>query len=161
MRGLIANAPSEEPVVPEPVLMDVETMQALIEPQTIKLQSNGVVQPARQVSLVPQVAGRVNYVLADLTAGSKVKQGQVLVKVESADFELAVQQEQARVKQAELNLHIEEERVEAAQREWGIAWSGRKPQLWQRESHSWPMPRSHWKLHKPVSKELSLRLVEQ
>ena len=134
MRGLIANAPSEDPVVPEPVLMDVETMLASIEPQTIQLQSNGVVQPASQVSLVPQVAGRVIFVLEDLTAGSKVKKGQVLVKIESADFELAVQQEQARVKQAELNLHIEDERVEAAQREWELlGHSGEAPALAARE----------------------------
>ena len=72
--------------------------------------------------------------LEDLTAGSKVKQGQVLVRVEAADFELGVQQEQARVKQAELNLHIEEERVEAAQREWELlGHSGAAPALAARE----------------------------
>jgi RND family efflux transporter MFP subunit len=65
---------------------------------------NGTLAAEEQVDLSMKVAGRILQIFVDL--GSKVRQGQPLIKLEPADFELRVRQAEAAYEQARVRLGL-------------------------------------------------------
>lgn len=62
--------------------------------------SQGEVMPKQQVEVKSQVEGRIVYLSPNLVTGGRVKQGQVLLKIDNSDYALQVIQREARVAQA-------------------------------------------------------------
>lgn len=60
---------------------------------------NGTVVPRAEVDLAPQVGGRVEWVSPSLQSGGQFAAGEVLVRIEEADFVNAVEQARAQVAQ--------------------------------------------------------------
>lgn len=60
---------------------------------------NGTVVPRAEVDLAPQVGGRVEWVSPSLQSGGQFAAGEVLVRIEEADFANAVEQARAQVAQ--------------------------------------------------------------
>ncbi len=130
MGALINSAESEQRVDVVPPPLQVEIIEAVQSEQVVKVYVSGVVQPSHQVNLVPQVQGKVVYVADGLRAGRRFRKGEVIAKVEQADYKLAVAGEHSRVEQAKLNLTIEKERELDAQREWELLGNeGDAPEL--------------------------------
>ena len=137
MVGLIQSGEAEQRVDVVPPPLQVEVIQAEESEQMVKVYASGVVQPSHQVNLVPQVQGKVVYTAGDLRAGRRFDKGDVIAKIEQADYKLAVSQERSRVEQAKLALTMEKERELDAQREWELLGNtgdapelaSRKPQL--------------------------------
>jgi RND family efflux transporter MFP subunit len=98
----------------------VEVMEVSPESARAVVLTTGVAVPARSVTVIPQVSGRVSYRSATLVPGGRLTQGAVLARIESRDYELALQQEQSRVRAAELDLEVERGRQGVAQREWEL-----------------------------------------
>ena len=115
---LFATAPVQEKVTPRTEAPVVEV--APIEPATsaVTAEAFGTVVPAREVHLAPQVSGRVVEVSPDLVPGGFVREGDLLLKVEAADYELAVAQARAALDQTQADLALEEGRRLVAEREW-------------------------------------------
>ncbi len=66
--------------------------------------AQGEVRPRREIIVAPQISGRISYVSPDFIDGGFIKQGQLLVRVEAADYELAVVRAQSGVASAEQRL---------------------------------------------------------
>lgn len=137
MGALINSADSEQRVDVIPPPLQVEVIEATQSQQLVKVYASGVVQPSHQVNLVPQVQGKVVYVVDGLRPGQRLKKGTIIAKIEQREYQLAVAGERSRVEQAKLNLTIEAERELDAQREWELLGNegeapelaSRKPQL--------------------------------
>jgi multidrug efflux system membrane fusion protein len=94
----------------------------------LKVFSQGTVRPRTQSSLVAQVSGEVVYAAPSWADGGFFKEGELLLRMERRDHELALARAQAQVAQAELILSRETEEAEVARREWNaIAGSGAEP----------------------------------
>jgi len=78
----------------------VETVAALRGARQISIESHGTVRPRYESTLVPQVQGRVEWAHENLVAGGGFQEGDELLRIERADYELAVQRAQAQVAQA-------------------------------------------------------------
>lgn len=96
----------------------------------------GEVRPQREIVVAPQIAGRIAYVSPDFIDGGFIQRGQVLVRLETADYELAVVRAQSGVASAEQRLAREQAEAEIAQQDLinlGISDSSplarREPQL--------------------------------
>ena len=134
---LVAMRQKEKPVPVQSKPLDVEVMTA--EPQSIPItiRTTGTVRPAQQITITPQVGGKIESIPANLRPGGRFIQGDVIAQIESVDYKLALEAEKSRLKQAELELQLEQERKEAAQREWELlgkpgspsSLALRKPQL--------------------------------
>ena len=124
---MVKNAASEkrEDIEVAPLVVEVAKAQPKI--MTTVIRSTGVVQPSKQVSIIPQVGGRIVSMAEGLSAGSRFEEGAVLAKIESEDYKYNVIAERSRVAQAELNLSLEEERQEAAKREWKVLGHKEEP----------------------------------
>ena len=137
MSALISSAGVEQRSEVAPVELNVKVYRVRGQAETVEVYSTGTVQPAQQVSIIPQVSGAVVSIADGLQAGRRFKKGDVIAQIERTDYRLVVEQELSRVEQAELNLKIEEERQQGAQREWTLLnkegeapeLASRKPQL--------------------------------
>lgn len=98
--------------------------------------AQGEVRPQREIVVAPQIAGRISYVSPDFLDGGFIRKGQVLVRLEVADYELAVVRAQSGVASAEQRLAREQAEAEIARQDLinlGITDSSplarREPQL--------------------------------
>lgn len=60
------------------------------ESLTLSVEAQGEVRPKREIVVAPQISGRVSFVSPDFTDGGFITRGQVLVRLEAADYELGV-----------------------------------------------------------------------
>ena len=119
-RGLIMTKPEAKrrPVsIAAPLVEYVE-----VSPQSteITIDTTGTVIPAREVSLQSQVSGVVVWANANLVPGALVKAGDVLVRIDPRDYELAVNQQRVSLTKAQVELETEQGRAEVARREWEL-----------------------------------------
>lgn len=79
---------------------------------------SGTVRPSAEVDVAPQVAGRVSWVNPAFQGGGRVRAGQVLFRVDPADFENRVEQAKAEVAAQQVALLQAEEEARIAREEY-------------------------------------------
>jgi RND family efflux transporter MFP subunit len=104
---LIDTSPQAKPRPPEPTAALVEVIPVSYSPQRAVIQAMGEVIPARQIDLKPQVSGEVIAISENLLPGGLFRSGQTILKIDPADYELAVSQLSSEVVQAESDLEVE------------------------------------------------------
>jgi membrane fusion protein, multidrug efflux system len=133
---MIAARPAVETRPPEAVAPLVRVIT--VEPTAVDVvvRSQGTVVPRSETALLPEITGRVVQVSPSLLPGGFFETGELLVRLESRDYELAVVSARAQVAQATARLHVEEEEAAVARREWSVLGRGeaaplvlREPQL--------------------------------
>jgi RND family efflux transporter MFP subunit len=82
--------------------------------------ADGIVMPAQQVSLRPQVTGQIVELSDDVVPGGIVKAGQNLMRIDHRDYEILVQQRQYDVARAEKDLKVELGNQAVAQQEYEL-----------------------------------------
>lgn len=125
--GLVGIAPRTEAFVPERSFPVVRTQAVESEAVRAVVMANGITSPDREVTVLPEVTGRVVAVSDALVPGGRVRTGDVLVRIEARDYELAVEQQRGQVRSAELELELEIARQETALEEWKILGDGGEP----------------------------------
>lgn len=119
-RHLIKTRPRterREVVTPPPL---VRTMTAGLTNHRLRIPALGTVVPSREVQLAPEVSGRVVEVHPQLVEGGRVSAGEVLLRIDPRDYELAVIEAEARLEKAKLELETERGRQSIARREWDV-----------------------------------------
>jgi RND family efflux transporter MFP subunit len=123
MRALtVSKPPLKKHKRPAAVPM-VRTLKVQTGPQAIRIQGEGTVRPLREINLVPQVGGKVLHVSSALVNGGEFKKGDILLRVDPTDYELAVTLAQANIKDGESLLELAKEEAAAAQEEWRLLYS--------------------------------------
>jgi RND family efflux transporter MFP subunit len=107
----------EKPPVPLPV---VQTMQVNTGKKTVIIRGEGTVRPLRQINLVPQVGGEIIFISDALVNGGSFRKGDILLRIEPVDYELAVKLAEAAISDGESLFEIAEEEAAAAKEEWRI-----------------------------------------
>ncbi len=72
----------------------------------VVVEATGIVTPARQIEVIPEVAGRIVGMSKKAIPGGRFKKGEVIARIDPRDYELAIDQEQSRVRQAQLELSL-------------------------------------------------------
>ena len=85
---------------------------------TYQIQSQGTALPRTTIRLVIEVSGKVISVSDKLDAGQIFKKNDVLLTIDSRDYELTLAQAEATVAQADLRLQMEENEAAVVRREW-------------------------------------------
>jgi len=97
-----------------------------VQPQA-PVQVMGTVRPVQELQLYPRVRGEVLRVQPRLEVGGLPRKGQELLRVDPADYRLAVQQAGASLAQAEAQLRLERGRAVVAERELEMVGAGGAP----------------------------------
>jgi RND family efflux transporter MFP subunit len=98
---IVATAPSVEYKEPERAVQTVRTIPGQATTLRHRVRTQGTVAPRTEADLVPEVSGRVVWLSPSFAPGGFFKQGDVLLRIESRDFELAVERQRATLQRAE------------------------------------------------------------
>ena len=99
--ALMATAPQldPEPVVPE--LLTVQVQEVLPKTVRLNVNSQGTVQPSVETQLIPEVSGKIEWTSEGLVAGGYFEQGDELARIETIDYETALERAEAAKLRAE------------------------------------------------------------
>ncbi|MEM8667947.1 MAG: efflux RND transporter periplasmic adaptor subunit [Planctomycetota bacterium] len=95
----------------------VETIIAKRDDYAPRLVVLGTVQPAQEIVLSPRVSGTVIELSPNLVPGGMVKEGDLLLRIDPADFQNALAISQSELQKAEASLEIELARQSLAEKE--------------------------------------------
>ncbi|HSH68850.1 MAG TPA: efflux RND transporter periplasmic adaptor subunit [Deferrisomatales bacterium] len=100
---------------------------ALVEVEPVRFSSHrvtveamGTVVPARVVELHPRVSGEVVWVSGQLAPGGLLRQGEPLLRLDTTDYELALQRLRTDLARAEADLAVEQGNQAIARREFEL-----------------------------------------
>ena len=93
--------PKREAAVEVPVVRAIEVQPG---PVPVRMQSRGIVSPRRTIDLVTEVSGRVTWVDPGFLLGEEVREGQLLLRIDPIDYEVAVSDAEAALASARLSL---------------------------------------------------------
>lgn len=134
--GMIAARPGAESKEPSAIAQPVEVIAAQPREVAAIVSATGGVDPSRQVSLAPEVSGKVVFVDERLRPGGTFSKGDTLLRVDARDYRAQLAADEARLAQAQLELALEEKRQLTAQREWELLGSkGSQDSLALRKPH--------------------------
>ncbi len=84
----------------------------------ILVSGTGSAQSRYEVSITPQIKGRVSELSPQMVAGGTFQKGELLFAIEDVDYQLAIAHAQANLAQAELELLRNENLADLARKEW-------------------------------------------
>ena len=118
------------------VAQKVDVVLVKVGQQQLTVHAQGTVQAQREIDLVSEVAGKVDYVSPEFVAGGFFAANQTLLKINAADYDIAKISADARVAEAAELLATTRGQALQAKREWRDLGSKtanelflRKPQL--------------------------------
>ena len=130
---------SRPPVATQPPRIEppgVRVHEVSLDNVALAVVSQGTVRPRTESQLVSEIAGRVIWVAPSFAEGGFFETGDVLVRIDTFDYEQAIVSARSQLAQARLQLAQEEAEAEVAVREWDELGRGdpreltlRKPQL--------------------------------
>ena len=87
---------------PPPQVPLVQVVDSHTETLPAQIEATGIVEPAKELTLSPEVTGRVTYVSPNLVTGGKVKQGETLIRIDGSAYALQARQQKSQVRRATL-----------------------------------------------------------
>jgi RND family efflux transporter MFP subunit len=118
VQTLIATkpAPEKQDEAPREVSLYVEEVRS--DTVTISVITQGEVQPKTEIDLVPQVSGRIVAMADEFAEGAKFAPGITLIKIDDAEYLLAVIRAEARVAESLTRLEEELATAKIKQEQW-------------------------------------------
>lgn len=98
---IVATAPSVERKEPERAIPTVRTIAGETATLRHRVRTQGTVAPRTEADLVAEVPGRVVWLSPNFAPGGFFAEGDPLIRIETRDFELAVERQRAALKRAE------------------------------------------------------------
>ncbi len=114
------TAPKPKKRKPAVTVPLVRTQVVVRGPQQVVVSAMGTVIPARQISLKPRVAGELVDVHPDFIEGGHLNKGMKILKIDPADYSLAVIRKKSALTEAEYALKVESGYQTVARREWEL-----------------------------------------
>lgn len=109
------NEPDREPEPFEPPAPTVRVVRVKAGDEFLRITSQGTAQPRTQSELIPEVSGRVVWMSPSLVGGGSFKEGEVLLRIDDADYRTALQRAEATLKRAEVESAYAEDELKRLQ----------------------------------------------
>ncbi len=98
------------------MLVDVTSVErGTFRPQITAM---GTVRPEQEIVLSPRVSGEIVSISESFTPGGFVEEGEILLRIDPADYEVNLLQRQSELRQATANLELELGRQDLAKRDY-------------------------------------------
>ncbi len=85
-----------------------------------EITATGTVQPAQEVMLSPQVSGQITYRSPDFVPGERVRKGQLLLRVNPADYQNTLALRESELAQARSDLELEQGQQNIARQDYQL-----------------------------------------
>lgn len=116
----LQTAPKAARVPPPRRAPLVEVVKLEAATRKVTIEAMGVVKPALQINLKPRVNGQIQEVSPEFVPGGYFNHGEVIVKLDPADFDLAVREAQANVDMARSALALEQGQQNIARKDFEL-----------------------------------------
>lgn len=133
---LISIQPKAKKVETPSLITPVEYLVAKAKPTTIRIESEGILQPRIETQFISPVAGQVIEIGENFYPGRFFQKGEVLFKLDDSDYKFQVKNAETNLAQAELAFELEKALSVQAKKDWEKLNLGeandlvlRKPQL--------------------------------
>ncbi len=103
---LAGSKPEREVTAQERLLRTVRAMVVESKRENLLITSQGTVQPRSQSELIPEVSGRVEWMSPSLVGGGSFKAGDVLMRIDSEDYQTALKRSQATADRAQVEMEF-------------------------------------------------------
>lgn len=100
LQMLNANAPKPEKSTEDAAPISVEIAAGEAIERAARVTAQGEVRAKTQAEIAAQISGQVTFVSPLLEAGASVRRGEVLARIEAADYRLAVDRARSQVARA-------------------------------------------------------------
>jgi RND family efflux transporter MFP subunit len=117
---LIDTQPKAKLQKPAPQARLVTVEIAKQTDHTTFVSAMGTVLPAKTITVVPEVSGKIVSIGPEVIPGGLIHKGQELIRIDSRDYETVVKQRQSELAQAQLNLKLEYGSQSVAQQEYKL-----------------------------------------
>jgi RND family efflux transporter MFP subunit len=107
-----------------PPMVEVQRAKKALLPVSIK--ATGTVVPSKEVIIKPQVGGEIIWISSKCAPGKFVEKGDILFKIDSQQYIMAVENQKGQVAKALFELDLEKGRQIVARREWQLVGSQNK-----------------------------------
>jgi len=115
MSGL-KTEPVKVPEKPQGFLVETSTVKAT--ELTLTIESQGTLQPKRQIVLLSEISGKVQSLNEAFIVGGTFNKGDVLVTLDPADYEVSVARAEASLASAQAQLDLEIAKSDQAKKDW-------------------------------------------
>ncbi len=122
-RFIIKTRPQVKRKTPRKMETLVRAVEVLPCSARVKIKAQGQVVAAREITLQARVSGQVVYLHPDFIPGGVISKGEILLKIEDTDYQLALRQQEDTLALAEADLRIEEGSQTVARQEWELITS--------------------------------------
>lgn len=118
--GLYSTSPKTKKKVPERPIPLVETVAVSPGKEKVFIEAFGTVIPAQRITLQSEVEGRIIDQNPELIPGGLIKQDDMVIQVNPADYELRIKEYTAELEEAMFELELEQGRQVIASQEWKL-----------------------------------------
>lgn len=98
---LFATSPETPTARPQPAVPLVRTIAVETRSVQLRIATHGTVAPRTESDLVPEISGRVVWVSPALVSGGFFEEGDALLRIEKADYEVALERARAQLARTE------------------------------------------------------------
>lgn len=116
--GMLRMREQPEQTTPTETVVLVETMALSPVDTRISVQSQGTVEARTRTSLVTEVSGKISEVSPSFVAGGFFRKGEVLLRLDDANYRAALSRSEASLATAKSALALEQGQADVSQREW-------------------------------------------
>lgn len=106
---------NKKEITPEPyehVVPTVRVTAARVAAEFLGVSSQGTVQPRSQSELIPEVSGRVTWISPALVNGGAFEEGEVLLRIDDADYLTLLERSEAAVKRSEVEYALSQDELD-------------------------------------------------
>ncbi|MBV63008.1 MAG: hypothetical protein CMP45_00665 [Rickettsiales bacterium] len=125
--SLVVTKPVAETVQREAVLSTVEVWVAEPSEHQVVIDTQGIVEPVHVTDLASEVGGRVKFLSPDFEVGQRFEEGQVMLEIDSSDYEAIQAKANSELSEAKLSLIKEKALSRQAIRDWEALGKGKDP----------------------------------
>lgn len=125
------TAPEQKEEQAKDLLVEVIPVVALMD--NLRVTSQGTVEPKIKSVLVSEVTGKIVWISEAFVKGGLFKKGDILVRVDDADYRTTVKSAEAALARAKATLEEEKARAKVAEQEWNDFMQGDAPDLYIRK----------------------------
>jgi RND family efflux transporter MFP subunit len=118
VQALVATKPAPEKKDDSLRLVSLYVDEVFTETSNISVITQGEARPKTEIDLIPQVSGRITYVAEEFAEGAEFQPNTSLIKIEDAEYKMAVIRAEARVAEAQTGLERELATAKLKREQW-------------------------------------------
>lgn len=96
----------------------VDTAQLTVSTERVVIEANGTITPSREITLQPQVSGRIIWIDPRFEPGGSFSDKETILKIDPTDYETALTASEAAAAKAEADFKAEQGLQDIARLEW-------------------------------------------